>query len=84
MLLVRITAQGGSGAVGPAAALIALIVLVVGVYVGWQLRHAYGANSDLKVHKNRIPNFRKARNRSWLTSLLLVLAVMFMLRILIK
>ena len=69
---------------GPAAALVALIVLVVGVYVGWQLRHAYGANSDLKVHKNRIPNFRKARNRSWLTSLLLVLAVLFMLRILIK
>jgi hypothetical protein len=64
--------------------LVALIVLVVGGYVGWQLRHAYGANSDLKVHKQRIPNFRKARNRSWLTSLLLVLAVLFMLRILMR
>ena len=64
--------------------LVALIVLVVGGYVGWQLRHAYGANSDLKVHKQRIPNFRKARNRSWLTSVLLVLGVLFMLRILLK
>ena len=69
---------------GSAGVLVALIVLVVGGYVGWQLRHAYGANSDLKVHKNRIPNFRKTRNRSWLTSLLLVLAVLFMLRILMK
>ena len=69
---------------GSAAVLVALIVLVVGGYVGWQLRHAYGANSDLKVHKARIPNFRKTRNRSWLTSLLLVLAVLLMLRILMK
>jgi len=64
--------------------LVALVVLVVGGYVGWHLRHAYGANSDLKVHKNRIPMFRKTRNRSWLTSLLLVLAVLFVLRILMK
>ena len=69
---------------GSAGVLVALIVLVVGGYVGWQLRHAYGANSDLKVHKARIPNFRKTRNRSWLTSLLLVLAVLLMLRILMK
>jgi hypothetical protein len=77
-------AQGGSGAVGSAGVLVALIVLVVGGYVGWQLRHAYGANSDLKVHKNRIPSFRKTRNRSWLTSIVLVLAVLFMLRLLMK
>ena len=64
--------------------MVALVVLVVGGYVGWHLRHAYGANSDLKVHKNRIPMFRKTRNRSWLTSLLLVLAVLFVLRILMK
>jgi len=70
--------------VGSAAVLVALIVLVVGGYVGWQLRHAYGANSDLKVHKNRIPNFRKTRNRSGLISLLLVLAVLFLLRLLMN
>lgn len=69
---------------GSAAILVALLVLVVGGYVGWHLRHAYGANSDLKVHKNRIPNFRKTRNRSWLTSALLVLAVLFLLRSMMK
>jgi hypothetical protein len=70
--------------VGSAAVLFALFVMAVGGYVGWHLRHAYGANSDLKVHKNRIPNFRKTRNRSGLTSLLLILAVLFLLRILMK
>jgi hypothetical protein len=66
------------------ALLVALVVMVIGGYVGWHLRHAYGANSDLKVHKNRIPAFRRTRNRSGLTSLILVLAVLFLLRILIK
>ena len=69
---------------GSAAVLVALVVLLVGGYVGWHLRHAYGANSDLKVHKNRIPNFRKTRNRSGLTSLLLVLGVLLLLRILMR
>ncbi|HET7244460.1 MAG TPA: hypothetical protein VFJ07_06455 [Streptosporangiaceae bacterium] len=69
---------------GSTAVLVAIIVLAVGGYVGWQLRHAYGANSDLKVHKNRIPNFRKTRNRSGLTSVLLVLGVLFLLRLLMK
>jgi hypothetical protein len=71
-------------AVGSAAVLVALAVMVVGGYVGWHLRHAYGANSDLKVHKNRIPNFRKTRNRSGLTSVLLVLGILFLLRILMR
>ena len=69
---------------GSAAVLVALIVLVVGGYVGWQLRHAYGANSDLKVHKARIPNFRKTRNRSWLTVVVLVGLTLLILRTLVK
>jgi membrane protein required for beta-lactamase induction len=70
--------------VGSAGVLVALIVLVVGGYVGWQLRHAYGANSDLKAHKSRIPNFRKTRNRSWLNSALVVVVLLVLLRILMK
>ena len=69
---------------GSAVVLVVLVVLAVGCYAGWHMRHAYGANSDLKVHKARIPNFRKTRNRSGLTSLLLVLAVLFLLRLLMK
>jgi hypothetical protein len=63
---------------------VALAVLIAGGYAGWHLRHAYGANSDLKVHKKRIPKFRKTRNRSGLTAILLVLAVLLLLRILMK
>ena len=69
---------------GSAAVLVALIVLVVGGYVGWQLRHAYGANSDLKVHKARIPNIRKTRNRSGLTMVALVVLTLLVLHALMK
>jgi len=64
--------------------LVVLVVVAVGCYAGWHLRHAYGANSDLKVHKNRIPNFRKTRNRSWLTVAVLVGLTLLMLRTLVK
>jgi hypothetical protein len=70
--------------VGSVAILVAVVVMAVGGYVGWQLRHAYGANSDLKVHKTRIPNFRKTRNRSWLVSVLLVVLTVLLLRALVK
>ena len=66
------------------AILITLVVMVIGGFVGWHLRHAYGANSDLKVHKTRIPNFRKTRNRSWLTSLALIAITLLLLRALLK
>lgn len=69
---------------GSAAILVAFVVMAVGGYVGWQLRHAYGANSDLKVHKTRIPAFRKTRNRSWLVSVLLVVLTVLLLRALVK
>jgi hypothetical protein len=75
---------GGDAGMGATGVLVALIVLVIGGYVGWQLRHAYGASSDLKVHKTRIPNFRKTRNRSWLISLLLVGITVLVLRAMVK
>jgi hypothetical protein len=70
--------------VGSATVLVVLVVLVVGCWAGWHVRHAYGANSDLKVHKNRIPAFRKTRNRSGLISLGLVVLVLLLLRVLLK
>jgi hypothetical protein len=42
-------------------------------------RTARGANADLKVHKGRIPGFRRTRNRNGLWSILLVvLTVLFL------
>jgi hypothetical protein len=70
--------------VASSAVLITIVVMVIGGFVGWHLRHAYGANSDLKVHKTRIPNFRKTRNRSWLTSLALIAITLLLLRALLK
>jgi hypothetical protein len=78
------TMQGGSGAVGSAAVLVALVVMVVGGYVGWHVRHAWGANADIKVYKTRMPIFRKSRNRSALRALLVVVVVLVILRVLMK
>jgi len=69
---------------GSAALLIALVVLAVGGIAGWQMRNAYGANSDLKVHKARIPNFRKARAKGGLTSVVLIVFVLLLLRALMR
>ena len=69
---------------GSAGVFVALVVLVIGGFVGWHLRHASGAAGDLKVHKARIPNFRKTRNGSWLTVIVLVGLTLLILRTLIK
>jgi hypothetical protein len=66
------------------AAGLALITGVVGIFVGWNFRTARGANADLKVHKGRIPGFRRTRNRNGLWSILLVVLTMLFLSALIR
>ena len=68
---------------GPSALLTTLAVLAVGVFVGWHLRQASGANSDLKALRTRIPNLRKVRNRSGLTIAVLGLFILLVLRALV-
>ena len=63
--------------------LLMIVIMVVGGYVGWHVRHAQGANADLRVHKARIPGFRKVRARSGLISLSLVVLTFLVLRDLI-
>lgn len=58
--------------------------MVVGGYIGWRARHAYGVNSDIKTYKSRLPSFRKSRNRSALTSVLVAVITLFLLRALLK
>ena len=69
---------------GSSALLIILAATAIGVFVGWHLRHASGANSDLKAHKTRIPNFRKTRNRSGLYIAGLVVFTLLVLRALVR
>jgi hypothetical protein len=76
--------QGGDASMGSAGVLVALAVLLIGGYAGWHIRHATGAAGDLKVHKARIPAFRKTRNRSWLTVVVLIGLTLLVLRTLIK
>jgi len=66
------------------AVFIALVIMVLGGVVGWHLRHASGARSDLKTHKTRIPNFRKTRNESWFVSVALIAITLLLLRALLK
>ena len=69
---------------GSSALLIILAATAIGVFAGWHLRHASGANSDLKAHKTRIPGFRKTRNRSGLMIAALVVFTLLVLRALVR
>jgi hypothetical protein len=69
------------GATGAAAL---IIVLVIGAFAGWHARTARGANADLKVHKARIPAFRRVRMRSSLLSFALVVLTLLAVRALIS
>ena len=69
---------------GSSALLVILAATAIGVFVGWHLRHASGANSDLKAHKTRIPGFRKTRNRSGLMIAALVVFTLLVLRALVR
>jgi len=66
------------------AAGLALIVGVIGIFVGWNSRTARGANADLKVHKGRIPGLRRTRNRNGLWSVLLVVLTLLFLTALVR
>ena len=66
------------------AAGLALVTGVVGIFVGWNFRTARGANADLKVHKGRIPGFRRVRNRNGLWSILLVVLTLLFLTALVR
>ena len=62
---------------GSTAAATLIIGGVIGIIAGWNWRTARGANADLKVHKGRIPGFRRTRNRTGLVSVaLIVLALL--------
>ena len=69
---------------GSSALLVILAATAIGVFAGWHLRHASGANSDLKAHKTRIPGFRKTRNRSGLMIAVLVVFTLLILRAVLR
>ena len=69
---------------GSTVALYLIIALVVGAFAGWNARTARGANADLKVHRNRIPGFRRVRNRTGLLSAVLIVLALLAVHDLIR
>lgn len=69
---------------GPTVALYLILALLAGTFAGWHARTARGANADLKVHKARIPVFRRVRARSGLLSLTLVVLTLLAVHDLIR
>jgi hypothetical protein len=58
---------------------IALIVLVVGCFLGWHANRARIAHSDIKTTHNRIAGYRKTRLRSGLWAIVFVALALFLL-----
>lgn len=69
---------------GASTAGFVIIVMVIGVITGWHARRAKSANDDLKVHKARIPGFRRVRMRSGLTAAVLVVLLLLALYDLVR
>lgn len=69
---------------GSIVVLYLLIALVIGMVVGWNARTARGANADLKVHKARIPSFRRVRARTGLLSVTLIVLTLLAMHDLIR
>jgi divalent metal cation (Fe/Co/Zn/Cd) transporter len=55
---------------------IALIVLVVGCFLGWHANRAYFANGDVKSMHGRISGYRKTRMRSGLIAVGILVAAL--------
>jgi hypothetical protein len=70
--------------VGAMVAGVAILAGIAGAFAGWNFRTARGASADLKVHKARIPGFRRVRNRNGLRSLLWIVGALLVLSVLVR
>jgi hypothetical protein len=63
---------------------VALVVLVVGCFLGWHANRAYFANGDIKTTHNRISGYRRTRLRSGLIAAGTVLVVLLIASTLLR
>jgi hypothetical protein len=63
---------------------VALVVLVVGCFLGWHANRAYFANGDVKTTHNRIAGYRRTRLRSGLIAAGTVLVVLLIASTLLR
>jgi hypothetical protein len=69
---------------GSAAAVLALVVLVIGGLMGWHAKRAHGAHGDLRAARGRMPGFRQTRIRSGAISIALLIIALFVIKDLIS
>ena len=62
------------------AAGLGIAVLVLGGFIGWFARRAYGMHGDMKVNKARVPTFRGNRNKAGLIVIGLVIVALLIIR----
>ena len=62
------------------AAGIGIVVLVLGGFIGWFARRAYGMHGDMKVNKARVPTFRGNRNRAGLVVIGLLIVALVIIK----
>jgi MFS family permease len=64
--------RGRGIVVGSAALVIAAVVLVVSLIMGWYANRTYVAHSDIKTTRGRISGYRRIRFRSGLIALVVI------------
>ena len=64
--------------------LIALVVLVVGCFLGWHANRAYFANGDVKSMHTRISGYRRTRLRSGFIALVILVAAVLAVAVLAR
>ncbi len=63
---------------------VALVVIVVGCFLGWHANRAYFANSDVKSMHGRISGYRKTRLRSGLIAVALLVVALLVMSALVR
>jgi DNA-binding transcriptional regulator of glucitol operon len=59
-----------------AAFAIAVIVLIIGCFLGWHANRTYAAHSDVKTTRGRIAGYRKTRLRSGVIALAFIVVAL--------
>lgn len=67
--------RGRGTVVGSAALVIAAVVLVVSLIMGWYANRTYMAHGDVKTTRGRITGYRRIRFRSGLIALVVTIIV---------
>lgn len=58
---------------------VALIVVAIGLLLGWHANRTYAAHGDVKTTRGRIAGYRKTRLRSGIIAIVFIIVTLFLL-----